>query len=34
MSVFDVKNKGSQMSNLAFLDPTGGVTIQRYDAMK
>lgn len=34
MSVFDVKNKGNQMNNLAFLDPSGGVTIQRYDAMK
>ena len=34
MSVFDVTNKGSQANNLAFLDPSGGVTIQRYDTMK
>ena len=34
MSVFDVTNKGSQTNNLAFLDPSGGVTIQRYDTMK
>ena len=33
-SVFNVKNKSNQMNNKAFLDPSGGVTIQRYDAMK
>jgi ribonucleoside-diphosphate reductase beta chain len=34
MSVFDVNNKSDHTTNLAFLDPSGGVTIQRYDAMK
>jgi ribonucleoside-diphosphate reductase beta chain len=34
MSVFNTENKGSQANNLAFLDPSGGVTIQRYDTMK
>jgi len=34
MSVFNTENKGSQVNNLAFLDPSGGVTIQRYDTMK
>jgi ribonucleoside-diphosphate reductase beta chain len=33
-TVFDVTNRKSQENNLAFLDPTGGVTIQRYDTMK
>ena len=33
-SVFDVKNKSNHVENLAFLDPSGGVTIQRYDTMK
>jgi len=34
MSVFDVTNKSNHTENLAFLDPSGGVTIQRYDTMK
>jgi ribonucleoside-diphosphate reductase beta chain len=34
MSVFDTTNKSNQANNLAFLDPSGGVTIQRYDTMK
>ncbi len=33
-SVFDVTNKSNHVENLAFLDPSGGVTIQRYDTMK
>ena len=33
-SVFDVTNKSDHTKSLAFLDPTGGVTIQRYDTMK
>ena len=33
-SVFDVNNRKNQVNNLAFLDPSGGVTIQRYDTMK
>ena len=33
-SVFDVTNKSDHVQNLAFLDPSGGVTIQRYDTMK
>ena len=33
-SVFDVNNRKNQVNNLAFLDPSGGVTIQRYDIMK
>lgn len=34
MSVFDIDNKSDHTKNLAFLDPNGGVTIQRYDTMK
>jgi len=34
MSVFDINNKSDHTKNLAFLDPSGGVTIQRYDTMK
>lgn len=34
MSVFDVNNKSNHTKNLAFLDPSGGVTIQRYETMK
>lgn len=34
MSVFDVNNNSNHVTNLAFLDPSGGVTIQRYDTMK
>lgn len=33
-SVFDTKNKQNHLTSLAFLDPNGGVTIQRYDTMK
>lgn len=34
MSVFDLNNKADHTKVLAFLDPTGGPTIQRYDTMK
>lgn len=34
MSVFDVNNRTDHTKSLAFLDPNGGVTIQRYDTMK
>ena len=34
MSVFDINNKSDHTKSLAFLDPNGGVTIQRYDTMK
>ena len=34
MSVFDTANKSDHTQSLAFLDPHGGVTIQRYDTMK
>src|SRR5210317_2648938 len=34
MSVFDTKNKQDHTKAKAFLDPNGGVTIQRYDTMK
>lgn len=34
MSVFDVENKSDHTKNLAFFDPHGGVTVQRYDTMK
>ena len=33
-SVFDINNKSDHTKSLAFLDPNGGVTIQRYDTMK
>jgi len=33
-SVFDTDKRISHMEALAFLDPNGGVTIQRYDMMK
>lgn len=33
MSVFNIKPK-SHINSLAFLDPAGGVTIQRYDTLK
>lgn len=33
-TVFDVNNKSDHTKSLAFLDPNGGVTIQRYDTMK
>ena len=34
MSVFDVANKADHTKVTAFLDPTGGPTIQRYDTLK
>ena len=34
MTVFDAKNKSDHTKALAFLDPNGGVTIQRYDMLK
>ena len=34
MSVFNSKNKTDHTKALAFLDPNGGVTIQRYDMLK
>ena len=34
MSVFDVQNRADHTSVAAFLDPTGGPTIQRYDTLK
>ena len=34
MSVFNSKNKQDHTKALAFLDPNGGVTIQRYDMLK
>ncbi len=33
-SVFDINNKSDHTRVLAFLDPSGGPTIQRYDTMK
>ena len=34
MSVFNAQNKADHTKALAFLDPKGGVTIQRYDMLK
>lgn len=34
MSVFDANNRSDHTKSLAFLDPNGGVTIQRYETMK
>ena len=34
MSVFNSKNKADHTKALAFLDPNGGVAIQRYDMLK
>jgi ribonucleoside-diphosphate reductase beta chain len=34
MSVFDVENRVDHTKVLAFLDPSGGPTIQRYDTLK
>ena len=34
MSVFDTKNKADHTKVKAFLDPSGGPTIQRYDQLK
>ena len=33
-SIFDSTNRSKHTESLAFLDPNGGVTIQRYDTMK
>jgi ribonucleoside-diphosphate reductase beta chain len=33
-SVFDISNRQDHTKSLAFFDPSGGVTIQRYDTMK
>lgn len=33
-TVFDAANRSDHTKNLAFFDPSGGVTIQRYDTMK
>jgi len=33
-TVFDAKKKSDHTKSLAFLDPDGGVSIQRYDTMK
>ena len=33
-SVFDSNNRATHKESLAFLDPNGGVTLQRYDTMK
>jgi ribonucleoside-diphosphate reductase beta chain len=33
-SVFDSKNRSSHVESLAFLDPNGGVTLQRFDTLK
>ena len=34
MSVFDVENRVDHTKVTAFLDPSGGPTIQRYDTLK
>src|SRR5210317_1876111 len=34
MSVFDINNRVDHTSVTAFLDPSGGPTIQRYDTLK
>lgn len=34
MTVFDINNKSDHTKSLAFLDPNGGVSIQRYETMK
>jgi len=34
MSVFDIKNKKNHTEALAFLDPSGPVTVQRYETLK
>ena len=33
-SIFDAKNRNNHTNALAFLDPHGGVTLQRYETMK
>ena len=34
MSVFNSDNRADHTKALAFLDPSGGVAIQRYDMLK
>ena len=34
MSVFDSKTKKNHIESKAFLDPNGGVQIQRFDTLK
>jgi ribonucleoside-diphosphate reductase beta chain len=34
MSVFNIKNKTDHLKSLAFLDPSGGQAIQRFDTLK
>ncbi|SVC78359.1 uncharacterized protein METZ01_LOCUS331213, partial [marine metagenome] len=34
MTVFNAKNKQDHTKAKAFLDPSGGVTIQRFDTLK
>ena len=34
MSVFNINNKADHTKVLAFLDPSGGVTLQRYETVK
>ena len=34
MSVFDTENRSNHTQVMAFLDPSGGPTIQRYDTLK
>jgi ribonucleoside-diphosphate reductase beta chain len=33
-TVFDIENKHNHIKSMAFLDPHGGVSIQRYETMK
>ena len=33
-TVFDANDKRDHTKSLAFLDPNGGVSIQRYDTLK
>ena len=33
-TVFDSNNRSDHTKNTAFLDPSGGVSIQRYDTLK
>ena len=34
MSVFNIQQKGNHLKALAFLDPNGGSSVQRYDTVK
>ena len=34
MSVFNINNKTNHTQALAFLDPSGSVTLQRYETLK